>query len=105
MESSVDSVARVWARNPIGEVMTMTNDQRKRLLDLLAALYLEFERLDWEDREAFECCPDEVDDEFDLMPSMDENAVDWDADLPDETDVPNWPLCVECGNFTPSCVC
>ena len=83
----------------------MKADQKKRLYDLLAALYLEFERLDWEDREAFQCCVDEVDDDFDLMPSMDENPVDWDADLPDETDHPKWPLCVECGNFTPSCVC
>jgi len=75
------------------------------LRKLLAALYLELERQDWFDSSAFESGPDEVDLEFDLMPSMDENPVEWDADIPDETDLPRWPLCVECGNFTPSCVC
>ncbi len=75
------------------------------LRKLLAALYLELERIDWEDRLAFEICVDEMDEEFDLMPSMDRNPVEWDSDMPDETDSANWPLCVECGNFTPSCVC
>ena len=72
---------------------------------LLAALYLELERIDWEDRDAFELGPEEIDLEFDLMPSLDENVVEWEADMPDEVDVVPWPLCVECGNFTPSCVC
>lgn len=72
---------------------------------LLAALYLELERIDWEDSSAFEVTDLEVDDEFDLMPSIDENPVEWEADLVDETDIVRWPLCVECGNFSPSCVC
>lgn len=72
---------------------------------LLAALYLELERQDWIDRDAIEEAVLEVDFEFDLMPSQDENVVDWDADLPDETDHVRYPLCVECGNFSPSCVC
>ena len=72
---------------------------------LLAALYLELERQDWIDRDAIEEAVLEVDFEFDLMPSQDENVVDWDADLPDETDHVRYPLCVESGNFSPSCVC
>jgi len=75
------------------------------LRKLLAALYLELERMDWDDSSAFESGPDEVDLEFDLMPSLDENVVLWDSDLPNESDHAAWPLCVECGNFTPSCVC
>ena len=77
----------------------------ENLRALLRALYQELERLDWLDSEAFLTGPDETDEEFDLMPSMDDNPVDWDADLPDETDYANWPLCVDCGNFTPSCTC
>ena len=72
---------------------------------LLTALYLELERLDWIDKDARMNGPVEIDEDFDLMPSLDENPVEWDADLPDETDLINWPICVECGNFSPSCVC
>ena len=75
------------------------------LRKLLAALYLELERQDWIDSSAIEVAEIEVDDEFDLMPSLDENPVEWESDLVDEVDVVPWPLCVECGNFTPSCVC
>lgn len=83
------------------QVMKMNHNLRR----LLAALYLELERIDWEDSSAFEVTDLEVDDEFDLMPSIDENPVEWEADLVDETDIVRWPLCVECGNFSPSCVC
>jgi len=82
-------------------VMSMNHNLRR----LLAALYLELERIDWEDSSAFEVADLEVDDEFDLMPSIDENPVEWEADLVDEVDIVRWPLCVECGNFSPSCVC
>ena len=75
------------------------------LRKLLAALYLELERMDWADHDDFNIGVDEIDVEFDLMPSLDQSAVQWDADLPDETDSIRWPLCVECGNFTPSCIC
>ena len=75
------------------------------LQKLLIALILELERLEWLDSEAFQVGPDELDEDFDLMPSMDENPVEWDADLPDESDIVNSPICVECGNFAHSCVC
>ena len=84
---------------------------------LLAALYLELERLDWLDSSAFEGGPIEIDGSFDYVSNQDSQgrleftpigryaAEDLDGDLPDKTDHANWPLCVECGNFTPSCVC
>ena len=84
---------------------------------LLAALYLELERLDWLDSSAFEGGPIEIDGSFDYVCNQDPmgrlvftpigrySAEEIDGDFPDETDHANWPLCVECGNFTPSCVC
>jgi hypothetical protein len=73
------------------------------LLKLLRALYVELHRFEWEDMLELDQC--EVDLEFDLMPSLDENVIELDSDMPDETDHVGWPLCVECGNFSPSCVC
>jgi len=77
----------------------------RNLRRLLIALYLELERQDWTDHDAIEYGILECDFEFDLMPSNDENVVEWDADMPDESDHAAYPLCVECGNFSPSCVC
>lgn len=74
---------------------------------LLAALYLELERIDWEDADAFEIdvTPDrECDGSFDYGDGFHPGS-EIDDDLPDETDHLSWPLCVECGNFSPSCVC
>jgi len=73
------------------------------LRKLLRALFEELHRFEWEDELELDQC--EVDLEFDLMPSLDENVIEIDSDLPDETDQVGWPLCVECGNFSPSCVC
>ena len=83
----------------------MNPTQKRRLLVLLRALSRELERIEWECSSALETTSLEVDYTFDLMPSQDENVVDWDSDLPDEIDSKEWPLCVECGNFSPSCVC
>lgn len=74
-----------------------------RLRILINALHRELERIEWETEFELDQC--EVDLSFDLMPSGDENAIEIDADLPDETDHVGWPMCVECGNFSPSCVC
>tara|TARA_Y100000310_G_scaffold233600_1_gene236478 strand:- start:1019 stop:1288 length:270 start_codon:yes stop_codon:yes gene_type:complete len=80
----------------------------RRLRELIHALHLELERLEWVDRDAEIRGPDELDHSFDIdtwaevgmMPA----AID--DDFPDETDEgPIGPLCVECGNFGRSCVC
>ena len=77
-----------------------------QLKRLLRALMFELERQDWADYDAVQTGPrEEVDLSFDLMPSGDENVVVWDQDHPNELDAKEWPLCVECGNFLPSCVC
>ena len=81
----------------------MNPAQWMRLRVLVRSLHLELERMDWETE--FELPELEYDLEFDLMPSGDENVVVWDQDHPDEIDSKEWPLCVECGNFLPSCVC
>ena len=74
------------------------------LRSLLHALFLELERLDWEDFNAIELGPVECDSSFDYGDG-EHPGSEIDDDLPDETDFANWPLCVECGNFTPSCTC
>ena len=80
----------------------MKLEQFRRLRVLIQALRLELERIDWEDADAENDHPDEVDMSADYFGDR------WsylDADLPDEVDSKEWPLCVECGNFSPSCVC
>ena len=73
---------------------------------LLAALYLELERMDWDDSSAIELDKWEVDFDFDYIPGESVAMAPLNEDdCPDETDHAAWPLCVECGNFTPSCVC
>ena len=79
------------------------NSRTVLLRKLLRALYVELHRFEWEDMLELDQC--EVDLDFDLMPSMDENVIELDSDMPDETDHVGWPLCVACGNFSPSCVC
>ena len=95
----------------------MRPDQKLRLQLLIQALQHELERLEWEDREALEGGPIEIDGSLDYVINQDSfgrltfspigeyAAHDLDGDFPDETDHAAWPLCVECGNFTPSCVC
>lgn len=83
----------------------LTPAQKMRLRVLIRSLHLELERIDWDDCSAIELGELEFDIEFDHMPSGDENVVVWDQDHPDEIDSKEWPLCVECGNFLPSCVC
>jgi hypothetical protein len=73
--------------------------------------------MDWEDATAIEGGPVEIDGSFDYVSNQDSQgrlefthisryaAEDLDGDFPDETDHVKWPICVECGNFTPSCVC
>jgi len=81
--------------------------QMLRLRMLIRALHQEIERLEWEDREAFEedvTIDRECDASFDYM--IGENYAAIDDDLPDETDLgPVGPLCVECGNWYHSCIC
>jgi hypothetical protein len=83
----------------------MTPAQWMRLRVLIRCLHIELERIDWDDSSAIDRGNCECDDEFDLLPSGDQNVVVWDQDHPDEIDSKEWPLCVECGNFLPSCVC
>lgn len=77
----------------------------KNLRRLLGALYLELERQDWWDSSAIELDDDETDFDFDYIPGEDV-TIDEVGGL-DETDYGGdaWPICVECGNFSPSCVC
>ena len=78
-----------------------------RLRALCLAMMEEIERLEWEDADALEIdvTPDrECDGSFDYGDGN-HPCSSIDDDLPDETDHAAWPICVECGNFSPSCVC
>ena len=80
----------------------MKLEQFRRLRVLIQALRLELERIDWEDADAENDHPDEVDFSADYF------GFEWahlDDDLPDEIDSKEWPLCGECGNFSHSCIC
>ena len=85
----------------------MDQEKKLRLRILIRALMIELDRQEWDDVDAVQTGPhEEVDLEFDLMPSGDENVVVIDQDHPDETDRgPVGPLCVECGNYGQSCIC
>ena len=84
----------------------MNPAQWMRLRVLVRSLHLELERMEWETE--FEHPELEVDLSFDYHGEFCEDCnddADMDSDLPDEIDSKEWPLCVECGNFLPSCVC
>jgi len=87
----------------------MTPAQKMRLRVLIRSLHLELERIDWDDVDAVQTGPhEEVDMSFDYHGEFCQDCkddTDMDSDLPDEFDSKEWPLCVECGNFLPSCVC
>lgn len=87
----------------------MNRKQRIRLRALIEEMQWQLEVLEWFDREAIEqdFPPDrECDGSFDYIPGVCVAmcALDED-DEPDESDHASWPICVECGNFSPSCVC
>lgn len=88
--------------------MAMNRIHYIRLRALFTALIEEIDRWEWEDREALEewglTLNEQVDCSFDLEVG-EHPCSSIDDDHPDETDHVEWPLCVECGNFSPSCVC
>jgi len=74
-----------------------------RLRALIHALHLELDRLDWTCHD--HDMPDEVDIDGELIDHDYHDEVEFCEDAFDDLSPPRWPMCVECGNLSPSCVC
>jgi hypothetical protein len=72
---------------------------------LLRALFVELERMEW--TEFDDDMPNEVDDWMDSGHHDHDyhDEVEFCEDCFDDGTPPRWPMCVECGNLSPSCVC
>ena len=82
----------------------MNRKQLIRLRELCRALFEHLESLEWLVEHDDDDLPDEIDDDFDYLEGR-PTAVLIEPTFIDESDSVPWPICVECGNFTPSCVC